>query len=240
MIALMDADVDCLLEWPGPEAAALRLHLMPERTAWWPDGGTLFAADLHLGKAAVFRARGVPVPQGTTTETLERLSRAVDRMGAKRLVVLGDFLHAKESHAAPTLAALKRWRERHAALACDVVTGNHDRHAGAVEASLGFRTLPDAFEADALIGVHEERDLRAPEPHRLVLAGHVHPTVTLRGAFDRLRLPCFWLRGNVLTLPAFGAFTGGYDIGAAEGRAYAVADDIVVALPRRTAKDSDR
>lgn len=36
---------------------------------------TLLIADAHFGKAVSFRRLGVPVPRGTTTETLDELSR---------------------------------------------------------------------------------------------------------------------------------------------------------------------
>jgi metallophosphoesterase superfamily enzyme len=55
-----------------------------------------------------FRRQGVPVPQGTTTETLTQLTRLVADSGARRVVFLGDFLHSARSHAAATLAALAR------------------------------------------------------------------------------------------------------------------------------------
>ena len=51
--------------------------LLPEHALWWPEGGVLFVADLHLGKAATYRALGQPVPSGTTTENLRRLSLLV-------------------------------------------------------------------------------------------------------------------------------------------------------------------
>ena len=105
------------------------LVLMPERAVFEPATGTLFVADMHLGKSAVFRARGLPVPHGTSAATLDRLATAVRRSGATRLVVLGDFLHARESQAPSTMAALAAWREAHPTLDALVVEGNHDRHS---------------------------------------------------------------------------------------------------------------
>ena len=231
------------LDWAGPPP--LTLHLKPEKAVYWPAQRTLFVADLHIGKAAVFRARGLPVPQGTTTETLTRLSRALHASGADRLVVLGDLLHARESHAEPTMAALRRWRLAHASLACIALEGNHDRHAGLLDAALGFEAVHGVYNAGPLLGVHdpsEASDLtrrsgcsEAPD-QRLVLAGHVHPVAALRGRLDQLRLPCFWLHQGVLTLPAFGAFTGGHALTLRQGhivhgRAFAVADEAVLPLP---------
>src|SRR4051812_34366951 len=90
-----------------------RLVLLPERAVCWPRTDTLLIADPHFGKAAAFRAAGVPVPRGTTTETLTRIDAALERSGATRLVFLGDFLHAREGRATETLRVIDDWRARH-------------------------------------------------------------------------------------------------------------------------------
>jgi DNA ligase-associated metallophosphoesterase len=208
------------------------LHLTPERAVYWPAERTMFIADTHLGKAAVFRARGLPVPRGTTSSTLQRLSQALARLPTQRLVVLGDFLHARESQATGTVQALRTWREAHAALECLIVQGNHDRHAGRIESALGFTLSTTPYVVPGLIGVHEAHeadgliDTSAPAERPLVLAGHVHPVVTLTGKLDRLRLPCYVLRDGVLTLPSFGDFTGGYDIGTQGNQIFIVSDRV--------------
>src|SRR6266478_74146 len=97
------------------------LTLLPEKAAFLEDFRTLLVADAHIGKAVSFRSFGVPVPRGTTTENFTVLSGLVERTRAVRIVFLGDFLHSKRSHAAATLAAVVRWRERHSDLALTLV-----------------------------------------------------------------------------------------------------------------------
>jgi metallophosphoesterase superfamily enzyme len=72
-----------------------------------------------------------------------------------------------------------------------------------------------------------------PLPGRYVLAGHVHPVVTLHGSGrDRLRTPCFVFDEGVGVLPAFGAFTGGFVVDrSAAGRLFVVAGARVLELP---------
>ena len=70
------------------------VELLAERAIHWPGGHTLFVADVHLGKAAAFRAGGVAIPRGATAHDLARLDGLIERTRARRLVVLGDFLHA--------------------------------------------------------------------------------------------------------------------------------------------------
>ena len=53
------------------------LTLLASRAALWDARRWLIVADAHFGKAAAFRARGVPVPRGTTLETLARLDAAI-------------------------------------------------------------------------------------------------------------------------------------------------------------------
>ncbi|MES2183320.1 MAG: ligase-associated DNA damage response endonuclease PdeM [Pseudomonadota bacterium] len=211
----------------GGEAVAL----LPEHALWWPAGDTLFVADVHLGKAATFRARGLPVPAGTTQDNLERLSQLLARHGPKRLVVLGDFLHAAEASTPAVLDALRRWRDRWTDLGMVLVRGNHDSHAGDPPASLGIRVVDEPFLLGPFACCHH------PQLHAThhVLAGHVHPAVRLRGAArDVLRLPCFSAEPGLVVLPAFGAFTGSHTLPPAPGRTrYAIGGGRVWPVPPR-------
>ncbi|HET7427286.1 MAG TPA: DEAD/DEAH box helicase, partial [Gemmatimonadales bacterium] len=56
----------------GLRLAGEDLVLLPERALFWPRTATLVVADLHWGKAATFRAAGIPIPTGTTGEDLAR------------------------------------------------------------------------------------------------------------------------------------------------------------------------
>lgn len=199
----------------GEQALRLRgqaLSLLPQRTAWHAASRTLFIADLHLGKSASFRARGLPVPAGTTQDNLDRLAALVAAHGARRIVFLGDLLHSRHAQRAPAIAPLHAWREAHAALRCVLVRGNHDSHAGDPPPALGFEIVDEPWPVDGAAGL-----VACHHPQRVAgaaaLAGHWHPAVTLRGpARDHERLACFCHiaegDADVLVLPAFGAFTG--------------------------------
>jgi metallophosphoesterase superfamily enzyme len=97
----------CRAEWAG-EA----VDLLPERALWWPARGLLFVADLHIGKAATYRALGQPVPGGTTQENLARLDTLIARHAPSGIVFLGDFLHAAQARTPQVLAARARRRAR--------------------------------------------------------------------------------------------------------------------------------
>jgi DNA ligase-associated metallophosphoesterase len=208
------------------ELSGETVRLQPERALFIPRTETLLIADPHWGKAATFRASGLAVPGGTTEEGLARLSRALERTGARRLVILGDLFHARAGRAPRTLAAARAWRERHADLAITLIRGNHDRHAGDPPGELRIDCCdPPCAEPPFVLSHHP---FAAAEGY--VLAGHLHPSVTLRGAGrQRQRLPCFHFGAHAAVLPAFGDFTGTAEVTVAPGdRVYVVAGERVM------------
>ena len=222
----------------------LSIRLAGEDALLHPSGAlflsshqALLVADAHFGKAVSFRTLGVPVPEATTGATLAALDAAIDQTGARQVVFLGDFLHSARSHARRTLDALHDWRERHAGLRLTLVRGNHDARAGDPPATLLIRVVDEPFAMGPFALCHHPR----PVAGAYVLAGHWHPCISVSGrAFERLRLPCFWLGDDsgawperaVGVLPAFGSFTGMHRIDPAAGdRIFPVADGVVRALP---------
>lgn len=178
------------------------LVLLPSKLVWWPDQNTLLMADSHFGKASTFRKAGLAVPSGTTSKMLAILTQYVMTLKAQTIVVLGDLLHSNVPAQNDFELELTEWRRHNSALRLVLVKGNHDRRAHSFYAQLG-------------IEVHEALSLRigpfllshAPEDatgSEFSLCGHIHPSIR----FEKVKLPCFWLRANQLVLPAFGEFTG--------------------------------
>lgn len=208
--------------------AGAEVQLLPERALWYGAERTLFVADLHWGKAAAFRAAHVPVPMGTTSNDLARLSHAIATTGAEHVVVLGDLLHARAGRHDETLRTIAHWRERHASLRITLVRGNHDAHAGDPPRELQIACTDEPLRIGPFVGVHE------PDAHAdgYVLSGHLHPCVTVRGrGRQALRLAAFVFGPFRAVLPAFSSFTGGgmYEP-QPHDRLYAIAGDEVLAL----------
>ncbi|NIF25782.1 ligase-associated DNA damage response endonuclease PdeM [Pantoea sp. Tr-811] len=205
-----------------------RLWLLADKAIYWPARRTLLLADVHIGKAASYRALHQPVPRGTTRATLDRLDRLLAAHDCQQVIILGDFLHARAAHAPATLARLMAWRMRWPQVKLVLVRGNHDRHAGDPPAQLGIEVRDEPLLLAPFALQHEPK----AHPQHPVLAGHVHPVFVLRGrARQRLRLPCFLIDEQVSLLPAFGEFTGGWVVAPAAGtRVYAVGGEQVWAL----------
>jgi len=189
------------------------LLLLPERAAFWPATRTLFVADFHLGKAASFRRAGIPLPSGTTAENVERLGRAIDKSGARRVVFLGDFLHSAAGRTQTTLAGFAAWRDSRRAVEMTLVRGNHDKKAGDPPGEWDMRCIEAGEPLGPFVLNHEPGASRGG----YALAGHIHPAVRLTGSGESLRLPCFWFGARFGVLPAFGAFTGSAEVSPRRG-----------------------
>jgi DNA ligase-associated metallophosphoesterase len=210
------------------DVAGERLRLLAERAVWWERERTLIVADLHWGKAATFRASGIPIPAGTTEADLDRLSTAMTRTAARRLVILGDLFHARAGRVPRTLGTIAAWRAAYPDLEVLLVRGNHDRHAGDPPAELGFDVVNGPYPLAPFVLRHEP----ATSPDGYVLAGHLHPGVRLHGpGRQSVRLPCFAFGRNAALLPAFSAFTGTAEREPRDGdRVYIIAGDEVIGV----------
>jgi DNA ligase-associated metallophosphoesterase len=204
------------------------LVLLPERAMYWPAREMLFIADPHWGKAATFRALGVPVPSGTTDEAAARLDSAVQRTSAQQVIFLGDLLHAKAGRSVGMFAALGEWRKMNPEVDLVLVRGNHDRRAGDPPSELGIRCVDAPFAMLPFVLDHHPR----ASAEGYVLAGHLHPGVRVFGAGRQMeRLPCFWFGASVGVLPAFGDFTGLAIVETEEqDSVYAIADQTVIPI----------
>jgi metallophosphoesterase superfamily enzyme len=158
--------------------------LTAERFAVHLPSETAVVADLHLGYAEARRRGGEAVPEDAVNEQLAGLSRALQRQGARRLVVAGDLF--EDGRCRGARAAFQKWlRESDVELAA-VVLGNHD---GAFFED-GLRIAEGGFSVGGWRVIHgdefgERGRVSAPRDEGPVVQGHEHPW--LRWAAEPLR-----------------------------------------------------
>ncbi len=186
------------------------LVLLPRSAIWDPQNRTLYVADVHLGKAATFRALNQPVPRGTTAENLARLTKLLVQLAPQTLIFLGDLFHARQAFTPDLMHQFSTWRNAHACVSMILVRGNHDIRAGKRSNNLSIKQVDEPFVTGRLIARHHPLEAGEHCAGRIVLAGHVHPVIKMQGkGRDSLKLPCFLISPGQIILPAFGEFTGG-------------------------------
>jgi len=219
-------------------AADCALQLLAGRAAFVPATRTLLVADVHLGKAATFRRAGIPVPEGSAQRDLARLERLAGDHAARRVIVLGDLLHARSGC---TDAVIEEFRASRGRIAAEfiLVLGNHDRglarSPAGLAARLGIDACVAALDEPPFRFVHEPAsNVATPRGAGITVAGHLHPTVSISGpGGDRLADRCFVAQESVVVLPAFGSFTGGHRVEPApDMRLWIARDDGVVEVTR--------
>jgi DNA ligase-associated metallophosphoesterase len=203
------------------------LALLPGGAAFLTDSRTLIVADIHLGKSAAFRAKGLPVPEGDSARDLGRLFEVSKKSNASQLVIAGDLFHSPSGITSSLETALADFMNR-LEIPVTLVAGNHDIKIPQLPA--GLRSVSHLDIEENLRIIHDPAHASGDWLH---ISGHWHPIVKIPdGKRTSLRLPCFLFRGNTLVLPAFGSFTGGAMIDAKpRDRIFVALREQVVELP---------
>ncbi len=176
----------------------------PFGALYLPAMRLLVVSDLHLEKGAAFARRGMLLPPYDTLATLKILEAVIARHDPAIVVSLGDNFHDRIGSA--HLPESSRARIEQMARGRDWIwiNGNHDPD--------GTVGLPgqsaDELHYGGLAFRHEPSAKAAPGE----IAGHLHPSATVRRRDKSVRRPCFATDGRRLLMPAFGVTTGGLDL----------------------------
>lgn len=190
------------------EIAGEAIKILAQKGLYWPKHKTLVVADLHFGKAATFRSYGIPVPHGTTSQSLQVLETLAETLDIESIVFLGDFFHARPAQARATLSVIQAWRAKWSHLKLTLIRGNHDYHAGDPPRELKIKLVNEPYHIAPFAFCHHPN----VASDSYILAGHVHSAYRISQGLDSIRLPCFVIGKSRALLPAFGAFTGCQEI----------------------------
>jgi uncharacterized protein len=197
------------------------LTLLAQKAVVWAREKTLFIADVHLGKAASFRAAGLALPSGHSQDDIAQIEQLVLAHEVAHLVVLGDLVHNRASYTSSLDAAMCAFVARNPALKKTLVIGNHDESAGHPPISWGFCCIEDYLRLTPFNCLHapihgaiDDGAIKSSATSEacpsFALAGHIHPAAWVRTAREAVNLPCFWQSKSQLVLPSFGRLTGRY------------------------------
>jgi len=203
------------------------IELLPERAIRIPRLNALLLSDVHLGKAAHFRAHGLAVPDAVFTHDLDRLASLASRY-SDDIYIVGDLVHKTHNHEWERFAALRAsWKQR-----VMLIVGNHDRFVDDYATSASI-DLADRYDLGPFHLVHKPDDHRDTDAYGI--CGHEHPAIVLSGkSSQQIRLPAFVATSRRFLLPAFGRFTGTHVVDLEdEDRAWVLVDETIIAVPPR-------
>lgn len=176
----------------------------PLGALYLPETRLLVVSDLHLEKGAAFARRGMMLPPYDTLATLKVLEAVIVRHDPAIVVSLGDNFHDRvgSEHLSPMLRELIR--EMAHGREWIWINGNHDPD-GTVD--LPGSSVDEMFYGNLTFRHEPKLGDAAGE-----IAGHLHPSATVRRREKTVRRPCFATDGARLLMPAFGVMSGGLDL----------------------------
>lgn len=202
--------------------------LLPEKAIYWRERETLIVTDLHIGKSGHFRKAGIAAPSTINAKNLKRLGKLIQKHQPSSLLILGDLFHSKANR---EWLEFEEWLENFDDLDIQLVTGNHDQLHQSFYESANI-SVYETLEIDDFFFVHDPNDSFESDTNCTVVAGHIHPGISIKGkGRQSLRFPCFLFSDGQILLPAFGEFTGLYTIKPEEDeRVYAIVERSVLEL----------
>jgi DNA ligase-associated metallophosphoesterase len=178
--------------------------LLPEKCLLHKDYDILFLADLHIGKTNHFRKAGIAVPSSVINAEVRQLINIIDKYNSKQIVFLGDLFHSTYN---VSVELIKQVLDNEVDKTFTLVEGNHDIMRKSIYENLGIEVVESILMGEILF-THD-----AVETEFYNIHGHIHPGYLLSGkGMQKLRLPCFYFGKQKGILPAFGVFTGLYDV----------------------------
>lgn len=182
-----------------------RYWLTTQRCIYWEDTRSLILADLHFGKTGHFRKYGIPVPQKSFREDLQRLLSVISHFQPERLIIVGDMFHSAENK---EMDLFLRWREGMPCEEMILVKGNHDILEKTWYQQAGISIYQGCWHLQGIAFVHDLADMPL-SVDQFCFSGHLHPGVHISGAGKQsLQFPCYYFTENGCILPAFSRFSG--------------------------------
>ena len=175
-----------------------------EGALYWPAKECLIVSDLHLEKGKAMAGTGSLVPPYDTKITLQRLNECLAKWKPKKVISLGDSFHRDDSAQNMTSSDRETIQQMSCKYQWTWISGNHDPIA---PEELGG-TSAEELSFGEIIFRHEQQADAIGE-----ISGHLHPAARIKQRGKNLRRRCFASDGARLIMPAFGAYTGGLNIG---------------------------
>jgi DNA ligase-associated metallophosphoesterase len=189
------------------------LRLLPQRAFFWEEKRILGFSDLHLGKAESLQNFGIPLPSAVHDEDFKRISLLIQKWNPSEIVILGDFIHQKNSWTKELFDKLQNFLNSFRDIRWTLILGNHEKGSLAFLQQLPLKLIKNEWICEPFIFTHGHSE-REPDlaSNLFQIEGHIHPVLTLRDGPLKMRFPCFALTETHLLLPSFGVLTGGFEI----------------------------
>ena len=196
----------------------------PAGVLFWQEKSMLLISDVHLGKVSHFRKFGAAVPQNAVQKNFNLMDEAIADFTPDHMVFMGDLFHSSLNK---EWDLFDQWT-KNVAPNLILVVGNHDIISPLKYEDLGVKVVSEIQQEGFLLTHHP-----CERPDFFNFCGHVHPSIKMEGiARQSARLRCFFKSDHQMILPAFGEFTGTFQMDCTDGcEVFALIGDTVLQVP---------
>lgn len=188
--------------------------LLPARMVYVKSIRTLAFSDVHIGVEYSMTQQGMYIPPIQYGRIVSAIKHAVKKYRPRRVVIVGDLKHAFSERTPQehkeVINMLKFLRN----LKVDVILirGNHDNFIRGLLERYDFLFV-DFVELGKYIFLHGHKAIpKTSEKSKIMIIGHIHPTIMLSDGLSRVRLPTFLVSNSIIVLPAMTLLLSGFDI----------------------------
>ena len=144
---------------------------------------------------------------------MEKLRAVCAELSPRRILFLGDVVHAPRPMPEERQYIEEVLRGLCAGVELISVQGNHDRAFAREFGDVLPVEVVREWREDGIAAVHGDRTPSVAESDRMLLLGHLHPSMPVKDvAGAGRRLPVFLASGTAVILPAFSPFAHGYNL----------------------------
>ena len=188
------------------ELNGLEVFLLAQEVIYIPKYFMLIISDWHLGKLNHFRKEGLFVPAPAIEEEFENLNLLIQNLDLKEIVFLGDLFHSDWNSDWEKLKTYINTISNQS-ISCTLTKGNHDILTQSHFQNMNLKIRESIILSEGIVLSHEPFNDLPDYMYNIV--GHIHPGCLIEtSARQSFRLPCFFLQNKILTMPAFGKYTG--------------------------------
>jgi len=135
----------------------------------------------------------------------------------KKIIILGDLKHEfggiSESEWRDVLKFLDYLGKKTKEII--LIKGNHDNIIGPIAKKRKVK-LKNYYKYKDICFIHGNKEYKGCLDSKILIMGHLHPSVTLSDNYKKERYKCFlkgkWKKKEVYILPSFSSISFGYDI----------------------------
>ncbi len=181
----------------------------------------LVFSDFHIGYEEYLFGKLIPI-RAQLEEILKKLHGIFsllekEKIQIKEIVILGDLKHEfgeiSDSEWRETLQLIDYLLEKTRKIV--LIKGNHDNILGPIIKKRGVE-LKDFYELEELYFMHGDRMFKECLSSKIIIIGHLHPSITLFDNYKKEKFKCFlkgkWKKKMVIIIPSFIPLIFGYDL----------------------------